>query len=56
MLAKEALASSLNIPAIRLVRDLGLAGFLDVLRNAGFSSLNQNASYYGLGLVLGNGR
>jgi penicillin-binding protein 1C len=53
--AKEALASSLNIPAIRLVRDLGLTGFLDCLRNAGFDSLDKDANYYGLGLVLGNG-
>jgi penicillin-binding protein 1C len=53
--AKEALASSLNIPAIRLVRDLGLGDFLDCLKNSGFLSLNQNADYYGLGLVLGNG-
>ena len=53
--AKEALASSLNIPAIRLVRELGLNDFLDCLKDAGFLSLDQNADYYGLGLVLGNG-
>jgi penicillin-binding protein 1C len=53
--AKEALASSLNIPAIRLVRDLGLNDFLECLQTAGFHSLDKNADYYGLGLVLGNG-
>jgi penicillin-binding protein 1C len=53
--AKEALASSLNIPAIRLVRDLGLNDFLECLRNVGFDSLDKDANHYGLGLVLGNG-
>jgi penicillin-binding protein 1C len=55
VLAKEALASSLNIPAIRLVRSVGLAPFLDELRALGFVSLDRDADYYGLGLVLGNG-
>jgi penicillin-binding protein 1C len=55
VLAKEALASSLNIPAIRLVRELGLEDFLDCLKDLGFSSLDRDAAYYGLGLVLGNG-
>lgn len=55
VIAKEALAASLNIPAIRLVRDIGLDNFLAVLKNTGFNSLNQKADYYGLGLVLGNG-
>ncbi|MDR2095300.1 MAG: penicillin-binding protein 1C [Treponema sp.] len=55
VLAKEALASSLNIPAIRLVRELGLEDFLACLKGLGFSSLDRDASYYGLGLVLGNG-
>ena len=53
--AKEALAASLNIPAIRLIREAGLNDFLDCLKNAGFNSLDQDADYYGLGLVLGNG-
>jgi penicillin-binding protein 1C len=53
--AKEALASSLNIPAIRLVRDLGLNNFLDCLHKLGFDSLDKDANHYGLGLVLGNG-
>ena len=55
VLAKEALASSLNIPAIRLVRSIGLEAFLRKLRDCGFSSLDRGADYYGLGLVLGNG-
>jgi penicillin-binding protein 1C len=55
VLAKEALAGSLNIPAIRLVRELGVDGFLGALRDFGFASLDRGADYYGLGLVLGNG-
>ncbi len=55
VLAKEALASSLNIPAIRLVQQVGIDDFLGVLRDLGFSSLDRSADYYGLGLVLGNG-
>jgi penicillin-binding protein 1C len=55
VLAKEALASSLNIPAIRLVRSVGLGDFLERLRATGFRSLDRGADYYGLGLVLGNG-
>jgi penicillin-binding protein 1C len=55
VLAKEALASSLNIPAIRLVQQVGINDFLQKLRDLGFSSLDRTADYYGLGLVLGNG-
>ncbi|HET6487636.1 MAG TPA: penicillin-binding transpeptidase domain-containing protein, partial [Spirochaetia bacterium] len=55
VLAKEALASSLNIPAIRLVQQVGVADFLRELHDLGFVSLDKGADYYGLGLVLGNG-
>jgi penicillin-binding protein 1C len=55
VLAKEALGTSLNIPAIRLARDVGLRECLGALRLFGFSSLKQEASHYGLALVLGNG-
>jgi penicillin-binding protein 1C len=55
VLAKEALASSLNIPAIRLVRSVGLDRYLTILHDFGFASLKRDADYYGLGLVLGNG-
>ena len=55
VLVKEALATSLNIPAIRLVRQLGVEAFLKTLRDVGFSGLDQGADHYGLGLILGNG-
>jgi penicillin-binding protein 1C len=53
--AREALASSFNVPAIELTDRLGAGSLLRVLHDAGFSSLTRSAEYYGLGLALGNG-
>jgi penicillin-binding protein 1C len=53
--AREALASSYNLPAVDLANTLGVGGLLDVLHRAGFASLRRSAEYYGLGLALGNG-
>ena len=53
--AREALASSYNVPAVDLASQVGVGSFLHVLRGAGFSSLGRGAEYYGLGLALGNG-
>ncbi len=53
--AREALASSYNLPAVNLADHLGAASFLHLLREAGFASLGRSAEYYGLGLALGNG-
>lgn len=53
--AREALASSYNVPAIELTDRLGAASLLGVLRAAGFASLSRSAEHYGLGLALGNG-
>jgi penicillin-binding protein 1C len=53
---QEALALSLNVPAIRLIQEkVGLDPFLERLRALGFSGLKKDKDYYGLGLVLGNG-
>ena len=52
---REALACSYNIPAVRLAEKTGTGAFLDLLRRAGFDSLDKPASYYGAGLALGNG-
>jgi penicillin-binding protein 1C len=52
---REALASSYNVPAVRMARELGPETLLQTLRRAGFASLDQPASYYGVGLTLGNG-
>ena len=51
----EALGRSLNVPAIRTARRVGVEGLLARLRQIGFDSLDQTADHYGLGLTLGNG-
>ncbi len=51
--ADEALARSLNIPAVRILQDFRYQRFYDVLTNLGFSSLKYNADHYGLSLILG---
>ncbi len=53
--AREALANSYNVPAIRLANALGVESVLHGLHRAGFESLQKSAEYYGLGLALGNG-
>ena len=53
--AREALASSYNLPAVELANRLGPASLLRLLHEAGFASLDRSAEYYGLGLSLGNG-
>jgi len=53
--AREALASSFNVPAVELTDRIGAASLLRVLHEAGFASLARGADHYGLGLALGNG-
>ena len=53
--AREALASSYNVPAVELADRVGAGALLQTLRLAGFESLRRNAEHYGLGLALGNG-
>jgi penicillin-binding protein 1C len=53
--AREALASSWNVPAVELAERLGTGAFLRVLHDAGFASLSRAPEHYGLGLALGNG-
>ena len=53
--AREALASSYNVPAVELAARLGTASVLQTLHLAGFESLRRDAEHYGLGLALGNG-
>lgn len=52
---RAALANSYNVPAVRVSEQQGPARLLEVLRRAGFHSLTEGASHYGVGLVLGNG-
>jgi penicillin-binding protein 1C len=53
--AREALASSYNVPAVDLADRVGAAALLRTLQDAGFASLTRRAEHYGLGLALGNG-
>jgi len=52
---RAALANSYNVPAVELTDTLGPERVLEVLREAGFTSLEASAEHYGAGLVLGNG-
>lgn len=53
--ASQAIASSLNIPMVRLLHSYGIERFLKRLHQQGFHSLNKPPSYYGLSLILGGG-
>lgn len=53
--AKQALARSLNIPAVKLLQEYGIQKFLDRLKQLGLSSMNRSADNYGLSLILGGG-
>jgi penicillin-binding protein 1C len=50
-----ALASSLNAPAVRVLRLVGLRGALTRLRQAGFAHLDREEGQYGDSLALGAG-
>lgn len=54
LLARRALAGSENVPAVALAADLGVSSLLRFLSRAGLDSFDRSASYYGLGLTLGN--
>lgn len=53
--AREALASSYNIPAVALAERLGPHVLLERLRALGLQTLDQPAEHYGVGLALGDG-
>lgn len=53
--ARRALATSLNIPAVQVLNMLGISEGLSIAKKFGITSLNRNASDYGLSLVLGAG-
>jgi penicillin-binding protein 1C len=54
LLARRALAGSENVPAVALASQLGVPKVLRFLLRAGFTTFDRNASYYGLGITLGN--
>jgi penicillin-binding protein 1C len=53
--ARIALADSLNVPAVRVLSEVGVPSFLERLRALGFRHLTADADHYGLGLALGDG-
>jgi penicillin-binding protein 1C len=54
LLARTALAGSENVPAVALASEIGVPAVARLLRRAGFTTLDNNAAHYGLGLTLGN--
>jgi penicillin-binding protein 1C len=54
LLARRALAGSENVPAVALASELGVPNLLRFLLRSGFTTFDRNASYYGLGVTLGN--
>lgn len=51
--ASEALARSLNVPAVRALHQHGVERTLTMLRAMGLGSINRTASDYGLSLIVG---
>jgi len=51
--AAEAVARSLNVPLVNLLRQYGVPKFYDFLKQHQIASLPQSADHYGLSLILG---
>lgn len=51
--ARAALAQSLNVPAVRMLKAHGVPRFYDFLRGLGMSTLRRAPEDYGLSLILG---
>ncbi|WP_294630449.1 penicillin-binding protein 1C [uncultured Bacteroides sp.] len=51
--ASEALARSLNIPAVTMLQRYGVPKFHRFLRQTGFKTVTRPSSHYGLSLILG---
>jgi len=52
---RTALASSLNVPAVKVLERVGLTRVLEKMKAAGLKSLTKEPDFYGLGLTLGGG-
>lgn len=53
--ADEALAKSLNIPAVHLLEKYSVAKFHHRLKEFGFTTFNRTPKHYGLSLIVGGG-
>jgi len=51
--ASEALARSLNVPAVHMLRRFGVPRFYDLLKSLGMTTLTRDPADYGLSLILG---
>ena len=51
--ASDALARSLNVPYVRMLRDFGVQNFRELLQKAGMTTLTRSSEDYGLSLILG---
>ena len=51
--AGDALALSLNVPAVRMLHQYGVGRFKQQLQSFGLSTLTKGADHYGLSLILG---
>jgi penicillin-binding protein 1C len=54
LLIRRALAGSENVPAVSMASELGVPKLIRFLRTAGLSTFDKTATYYGLGITLGN--
>jgi penicillin-binding protein 1C len=52
--SRIALASSLNVPAVKTLSLVGIEPFLNKLRQLGMKGLNESGDFYGLSLALGS--
>lgn len=52
---REALANSLNVPAVKTIQYVGVETCLKAFRDLGLTTLRADASFYEEGLALGNG-
>lgn len=53
--AREALASSLNIPAVDVAQKVGVPEIVARLQELGMDTFKERPEHYGLGIALGNG-
>ncbi|MFZ4399506.1 MAG: penicillin-binding protein 1C, partial [Bacteroidales bacterium] len=51
--ARQALARSLNIPAVKMLQSYGVEQFYTLLKKLGMTTLIKSSSHYGLSLILG---
>ncbi len=54
VLLRTALANSLNVPAVELLKEIGVGELYHTLKILSFSGLTEKPDFYGLGLTLGN--